>query len=260
MSIGSPADLHGMREIGRIVALVLDEMTKQVAPGITTGGLDAIAASICEREGARSAPAFVYGFPRTVLISVNDEVVHGIPGPRRVARGDLVKLDVTLEKGGFIADAARTIVAGGGGGLAADLAQCAESAFMAALDVARAGVKVNAIGRTVQREVNSAGFTVVRGLTGHGVGRTIHEEPTVPNYFNRWQPDVLTEGLVLTIEPIITAGRDAIVTGDDGWTISTRDGSLAAHHEHTIMITKSAPIILTRLEVTETPFTTHAQN
>ena len=243
-----------MQEIGRIVALVLDEMAKAVGPGITTGDLDAIAAAICAREGARSAPALVYGFPRTVLISVNDEVVHGIPGSRRIARGDLVKLDVTLEKGGFIADAARTIVAGGGTGLAADLAACAEAAFQAALGVARAGTKVNAIGRTVEREVTAAGFTVVRGLTGHGVGRTIHEEPTVPNYFNRWQSDVLTDGLVLTIEPIITAGSDAILTGDDGWTISTRDGSLAAHHEHTIMITKSEPLILTRLEATKTPF------
>jgi methionyl aminopeptidase len=245
MSIGSPADLHGMQEIGRIVARVLDEMARETAPGLTTGDLDGIATAICAEEGARSAPAIVYGFPRTVLISVNDEIVHGIPGTRRIARGDLVKLDVTLEKNGFVADAARTIVAGGTNGVAADLAACAERAFNAALSVARAGTKVNAIGKTVEREVTSAGFTVVRGLTGHGVGRTIHEEPTVPNYFNRWQSDVLTDGLVLTIEPIITAGADAIVTGGDGWTISTRDGSLAAHHEHTLLITRGEPVILT---------------
>ena len=246
MSIGSPADLHGMQEIGRIVARVLDAMARETRPGLTTGDLDAMAAAMCAEEGARSAPAIVYGFPRTVLISVNDEVVHGIPGSRRIARGDLVKLDVTLEKDGFIADAARTVVAGGAAGVAADLAACAERAFNAALAVARAGVKVNAIGKAVDREVTGAGFTVVRGLTGHGVGRTIHEEPTVPNYFNRWQSDVLTDGLVLTIEPIITAGSDAIVTGDDGWTISTRDGSLAAHHEHTLLITRGEPVILTR--------------
>jgi methionyl aminopeptidase len=245
MSIGSPADLHGMQEIGRIVARVLDEMARETAPGLTTGELDAMASAICAEEGARSAPAIVYGFPRTVLISVNDEIVHGIPGPRRIAHGDLVKLDVTLEKDGFVADAARTIVAGGTAGVAADLAACAERAFTAALAVARAGTKVNAIGKTVEREVTSGGFTVVRGLTGHGVGRTIHEEPTVPNYFNRWQPDVLTDGLVLTIEPIITAGTDAIVTGEDGWTISTRDGSLSAHHEHTLLITRGEPVILT---------------
>lgn len=245
MSIESPDDLHGMRDIGRVVALALDAMAAEVAPGITTGDLDDIAAAIARRHGARSAPAAVYGFPRTVLISINDEVVHGIPGPRRIERGDLVKLDVTLELNGYVADAARTVIAGEGSDLAARLAACAESAFDAALAVARAGRKVNEIGRAVDREVRRAGFTVVRTLTGHGVGRTIHEEPTVPNYFNRWQTDVLTEGLVLTIEPIITAGGEAVVTRDDGWTIRTQDGSLAAHHEHTIVITGSEPVILT---------------
>ncbi|HEX6324667.1 MAG TPA: type I methionyl aminopeptidase [Vicinamibacterales bacterium] len=247
MSIESPADLHGMRAVGRVVARALEAMAASVRPGVTTGELDAMAARIARDHGARSAPADVYGFPRTVLISVNDEVVHGIPGSRRIAEGDLVKLDVTLEKDGYIADAARTIVAGGGAGsgLASRLAACAETAFTAALKVARAGVKVNAIGRAVSEHVRRDGFTVVRSLTGHGVGRTIHEDPTVPNYCNRWQTDVLTDGLVLTIEPIISAGGEAVVTGDDGWTISTRDGSLAAHHEHTILITRGAPVILT---------------
>ena len=245
MSIESPADLHGMREIGRIVALVLDAMAREVRPGVTTGELDQIASALATAHGARSAPAMVYGFPRTVLISVNDEIVHGIPGARKIGTGDLVKLDVTLEKAGYIADAARTLAAGRASAAAARLASCAETAFHAALAVARAGTKVNAIGRAVEREVRRAGFTVVRGLTGHGVGRTIHEEPSVPNYFDRWQSDVLREGLVLTIEPIITAGGEATVTGSDGWTISTRDGSLAAHFEHTIVITGGDPVILT---------------
>jgi methionyl aminopeptidase len=245
MSIESPADLHGMRDVGRIVALALDGMAAHVGPGITTGELDAIAAGIAGEHGARSAPADVYGFPRTVLISVNDEVVHGIPGDRRIARGDVVKLDVTLEKNGYVGDAARTIVVAGGNALGARLAACAEAAFRAALAVARPGAKVNAIGAAVDREVRRAGFTVIRSLTGHGVGRTIHEEPSVPNYCNRWQTDVLTEGLVLTIEPIIAAGGEAVVTADDGWTITTRDGSLAAHHEHTVMITAGGPVILT---------------
>lgn len=235
-----------MRDVGRVVALALEAMAAGVTPGITTGDLDDIAAAVARRHGARSAPAAVYGFPRTVLISVNDEVVHGVPGPRRIAAGDLVKLDVTLEMNGYVADAARTVIAGEGSDLAARLAVCAESAFDAALAVARAGRKVNEIGRAVDREVRRAGFTVVRTLTGHGVGRTIHEEPTVPNYFNRWQADVLSEGLVLTIEPIITAGGEAVVTRDDGWTVRTADGSLAAHHEHTIVITATGPVILTR--------------
>lgn len=245
MSIESPADLHGMRAIGRIVANVLDAMAREVRPGITTGELDGVAAAIVKAEGARSAPADVYGFPRTVLISVNDEVVHGIPGARRIGAGDLVKLDVTLQKDGYVADAARTVAAGRASDVASRLAACAERAFEAALAVARAGTKVNAIGRAVDKHVRASGFTVVRGLTGHGVGRTIHEEPTVPNYFDRWQADVLSDGLVLTIEPIITAGGEAVVTGKDGWTISTRDGSLAAHFEHTLVITNGEPVILT---------------
>lgn len=245
MSIESPADLHGMREIGRVVATVLDAMADALRPGITTGDLDALAARIMRQHGARSAPAAEYGFPRTVLISVNDEVVHGIPGARALDTGDLVKLDVTLEKNGYVADAARSVIAGQGADVAARLAACAESAFHAAMAVARAGTKVNQIGKAVEREVKRAGFTIVRSLTGHGVGRTIHEEPNVPNYFNRWQSDVLTDGLVLTIEPIITAGGEAVVTDDDGWTIRTRDGSLAAHFEHTIVITSDEPVILT---------------
>src|SRR5262245_61857200 len=195
-------------------------------------------------HGARSAPALVYQFPRTVLISVNDEIVHGIPGPRRLARGDLVKLDVTVEKDGYVADAARTVVVGTGTATAHHLARCVETAFQAGMKIARAGVRVNEIGRAVEREVRQRGFAVVRGLAGHGVGRTIHEWPSVPNYFDARQKDVLTEGLVLTIEPMISAGSPDPVQDVDGWTIRTRDGSLAAHHEHTIVITSGEPVVL----------------
>ena len=196
-------------------------------------------------HGARSAPAMVYGFPGTVLISVNDEVVHGMPGPKRLESGDLVKLDVTVEKDGYIADAARTVIVGSGSEIAQRLAACAKAAFELALDVAKAGRKVNEISRVVEREVRRAGFTVVRGLTGHGVGRTIHEPPSVPNHYDPWQQDVLTDGLVLTIEPIISAGSERIRQDRDGWTIRTSDGSLAAHHEHTLVITRDRPIVLT---------------
>jgi methionyl aminopeptidase len=150
MSIETPAELRALREAGRITRQTLDALAAAVRAGVTTGGLDAIAAGIFKREGARSAPAIVYGFPGHVLISVNDEIVHGIPGPRILKDGDLVKLDVTVEKDGYVADAAR------------------------------AGTRVNEIGRAVEREVRRRGFTVVRGLAGHGVGRTIHEAPSVP--------------------------------------------------------------------------------
>jgi methionyl aminopeptidase len=187
----------------------------------------------------------VYGFPGTVLISVNDEVVHGIPGRRRLERGDLVKLDVTVEKNGYVADAARTVLVESGNVLAERLQSCARAAFEAGLTAARAGNPVNEIGRAIEQEVRRSGFAVIRGLSGHGVGRTIHERPTVPNYYDPWQKDVLTEGLVLTIEPIISAGSAVAVEDRDGWTIRTKDGSLSAHHEHTLVISGPRPVLLT---------------
>ena len=245
MSIKSAADRAGLEAAGRVVSATIDALAAAVRPGVTTADLDAVAARIFELHGARSAPALVYGFPGTVLISVNDEVVHGVPGKRRIERGDVVKLDVTVERDGYMADAARTVVVEGGVPIAHRLVRCAERAFEAALDVATAGRKVREIGRAVERVVRAEGFTVIRGLTGHGIGRTIHEPPSVPNHFDPWQQDVLTDGLVLTIEPIICMGREAVVQDSDGWTVRTRDGSLAAHHEHTLLITTGRPAILT---------------
>ena len=245
MSIQSATDWKGLRRAGRVARLTLDLLERHACPGITTGELDRLAADLFARHGARSAPALVYGFPGTTLISVNDEIVHGIPGKRTLRRGDLVKLDVTVEKNGYIADAARSVIVESGSEPAVRLAACAAAAFDAALDVARAGNRVNEIGRAVEREVRRQGFTVVRSLTGHGVGRTIHEPPTVANYYDPTQRDVLTEGLVLTIEPLITAGSGKAVEGGDGWTIRTRDGSLSAHHEHTLVITRDRPVLLT---------------
>jgi methionyl aminopeptidase len=245
MSIESESDWAGLREVGHIAHLTLEELERGVRPGVTTADLDGIAAGVFSRHQAQSAPARVYGFPGTVLISVNDEVVHGIPGSRRIERGDVVKLDVTVEKGGYVADAARTVLVESATDLAKRLAACASAAFEAALVVARAGNPVNGIGWAVEREVHRSGFTVIRSLQGHGVGRTIHEPPSVPNYYDRWQDDILTEGLVITIEPIISAGSARIVEAPDGWTIRTCDGSLAAHHEQTIVITRGDPVILT---------------
>ena len=245
MSIESEADWRGLRAVGRVVRLTLDALERHTRPGITTGELDRVAAALFSAHGARSAPSLVYGFPGTVLISVNDEVVHGIPGARRLAPGDLVKLDVTVEKDGYVADAARTVIVGSGTELSRRLAACAEAAFAAGAAVARAGTRVNEIGRFVEREVRRSGFSVIRGLTGHGVGRTIHEAPPVPNYYDARQRDVLTEGLVVTIEPIITCGGGDAFEDADGWTLRTTDGSLAAHHEHTLVITRDRPVLLT---------------
>ena len=248
MSIESPADWIGLRQAARIVRAVLDEVESHVVPGVTTGELDEVAAAVLAERGGRSAPRLTYGFPGSVLISINDEIVHGVPGRRKIARGDLVSLDATVECKGFFADAARSVVVETGSDLAHRLIACAEAALDAALGVARAGVLVNEIGRAVENEVARAGFSVVRGLSGHGVGRTIHEWPDVPNQYNPRQRDVLTEGLVLTIEPMICAGSGRTVVGKDGWTVRTRDGSLASHHEHTLVITKDRPVVLTAAE------------
>jgi methionyl aminopeptidase len=245
MSISSEADWSGLREVGRIVRLALDELERHARPGVSTSELDAVAAGVFASHGARSAPAIVYGFPGTVLISVNDEVVHGVPGSRRLLRGDVVKLDVTAEKGGYMADAARTVVLQGAGDRARRLRECAEAAFHEAMTVARAGTRVNEVGRRIEREVRRRGFSVIRDLSGHGIGRTIHEPPTVPNYWNARQVEVLEAGMVVAIEPIISSGSWHVMEDPDGWTIRTKDGSLAAHYEHTVVITEDSPILLT---------------
>ena len=245
MSIKSRADWRGLRQVAKVARDTLDALAAQVRPGMTTAELDATAARVFAVHGARSAPALVYGFPGTVLISINDEIVHGIPGARRISRGDIVKIDVTVEKEGYVADAARSVVVEPASETAHRLVACAVAAFQAALAVARAGVRVNEIGRAVERVVRGRGFSVVEGLAGHGVGRTIHEEPSVPNCYDPWQSDVLTEGLVLTIEPMISTGSALVVQDADGWTLRTADGGLSAHHEHTLVITHREPIVLT---------------
>jgi methionyl aminopeptidase len=244
MSIESSDDFDGVREAGRVTTATLDALVQHARAGMTTGDLDAMAAGVLARHGARSAPKLVYGFPGTVLISINDEIVHGIPGRRQLKDGDLVSLDVTIEKDGYVADAARSVVIGQAAPEARRLVATAELALRKALDVARAGTRVNEIGRAVQREVRRQGFAVVRGLCGHGVGRTIHEPPEVPNEYVASQQDVLTEGLVLTIEPMVSAGSSRVVQAPDLWTLRTSDGSLAAHCEHTIVITTGTALIL----------------
>ncbi len=246
MSIESSQDWDGLRAAAAVARATLGALRAAVRPGVTTLQLDRVAATVFVAHGATSAPASVYGFPGTVLISVNDEVVHGVPGPRRLADGDLVKLDVTVEKDGYVADAARTVIVGAGSLVARRLRGTAEKAFAAAIGVLRAGTPLNRVGQAIERMVQQAGFSVVRELCGHGVGRTIHEPPDVPNYYDPDRVDVLTAGLVLAVEPIICAGRGEIVQSSDGWTVSTRDRSLAAHHENTIVITTGMPIVLTQ--------------
>lgn len=245
MTIRSESELTALRAAGRIAAEALEAMRRAVRPGITTAELDRVAREIYERRGARSAPEMVYNFPGATCISVNDEVVHGIPGPRALQPGDVVKLDVTLEKDGYMADTACTVVVEPRSAVARRLASCAKQAFEAALAVAKAGQPISRVGRVVEETVRSQGFTVIKQLCGHGIGRTIHEEPEVPNYFDIRHRGVFEEGMVLTIEPIISAGAGRTVNAGDGWTLRTVDRSLAAHFEHTLAITKGRPVVLT---------------
>ncbi|HLY16823.1 MAG TPA: type I methionyl aminopeptidase [Bryobacteraceae bacterium] len=245
MSIRSQAEFEKLRIIGRIVRRALDAAARAVRPGITTAELDEIGARVLAGHGAESAPPKVYGFPGALCISVNDEAIHGIPGRRVVRSGDLVKLDLVAEKDGFFADAAVTVRAGEVSARANALARCAESAFSLAAENACAGNRVYDIGRAVERETRRCGFQVMRDLCGHGVGRTIHEPPSVPNYYDPQFRTRLTDGLVITIEPIISAGAGTGVLQPDRWTIRTADGSLSAHYEHTVMITKRDPILVT---------------
>lgn len=212
---------------------------------MTTAELDAIGAEVFERHGARSAPQLVYDFPGVNCISINDEAVHGIPGGRLIEPGDLIKIDVTAELDGYIADAAVTVALPPGPVLHEELRDCAEAAFGRAVAVARVGRPLNKIGRVVETTVRRRGFTVLSALSSHGVGRTIHEEPTIPNYYDRRLNTPLNEGLVITLEPIISAGRDRTFVAADGWTTKTGDSSPSAHYEHTIVVTRGSPIVLT---------------
>jgi methionyl aminopeptidase len=250
MSIKTPEELEKMKAAGRIVRLMLDAMKASVRAGVTTRELDEAGAQVMREHGARSAPSLVYGFPGVSCISVNEEIVHGIPGARKLREGDLLKLDVTIEKDGFMADAAETVMVSGkqepsSDGVGHQMIACARSAFDRAMSVARAGNRIAAIGAVVEDEVRSRGFFVIRELCGHGIGRTIHERPNVPNFADPNAHDILTEGLVITVEPIIASRSGNAYLASDGWTMRTADHGLAAHHEHTLVITKGAPLLLT---------------
>lgn len=247
MSIESAADLAEMRRVGRVVALTIAAMKAAVRVGMTTAELDGVAAATFRRFSARSAPQFTYGFPGVTCISVNDEIVHGIPGPRRLEPGDVLKLDVTAELGGYVADAATTILLPPIRPNVTRLKQATAAALRAALAVARTGEPVSVIGKAVESEARRTGFSVVRELCGHGVGRSIHESPAVPNYENRFSRDMLTEGLVIAVEPMLMESPSRAVEAEDGWTIRTRNGCLAAHEEHTIVIRTESPFIVTML-------------
>ena len=246
MTINHQSDLEALRRIGVIVAEARDTMGAAVEPGITTGDLDSIGRSVLDKHGARSAPQLAYKFPAATCISVNDEIAHGIPSQRRkLAAGDLVNIDVSAELDGYWADTGASFAVGQVSARDLELLAVTRQALAAGMREARAGNALREIGRAVEKRAERSGFTVVRNLCGHGVGRFIHEAPSVPNTRAEGSHMLLWEGLVITIEPFLTTGASTYYEADDGWTLRTPDGSRSAQFEHTMVITKGEPIVLT---------------
>jgi methionyl aminopeptidase len=234
-----------MRRAGEIVAAAIEVTRAAVRPGATTQELDHVAAREIAGRGAKPSFLGYRGFPATICTSVNSEIVHGIPGPRTLREGDLVKLDVGAIVDGFHADSAVTIPVGEPGPEASKLIETTERALWAGLAEAKAGSRLGDIGAAVQTVAEGAGFSVVREYVGHGIGRALHEEPPVPNYGSPGKGYKLGEGLVIAIEPMVNIGGHETRLLEDGWTVVTEDGTLSAHFEHTVAVTSEGPWVLT---------------
>ncbi len=244
----TPGEIASMRKAGRVLAGLLKELAGIVRPGLTTGDIDRFVEKYI--RGCGAAPSFkgLYGFPASACVSVNDEVVHGIPGERRLREGDIVSVDVGAMVDGLHGDSAMTFPVGTVSHEAMRLLWVTEESLYKGVEQARAGRRVVDVSRAVQEHVESHGFSVVRALAGHGIGRSVHEEPRVPNFVIRHDPGPeLKPGATLAIEPMVNAGDFEVVTLDDNWTVVTRDGSLSAHFEHTVAVTSDGPEILTAL-------------
>jgi methionyl aminopeptidase len=247
MTVSGAADVEGLLRIGAIVAKTRDQMGASVAPGMTTADLDALGRELLEQHGARSAPQLAYGFPGVTCISVNDEVAHGIPSARRVLQdGDLVNIDVSAELDGYWADTGASFPVGRVNPEGTALLEATRQALFDGIAEARAGRPIRNIGRAVEARARRSGHQVVRELCGHGVGRHIHEAPSIPNVAQGSHRARLWKGLVITIEPFLTTNARSIEECDDGWTLRTPDGSRGAQFEHTLIITDGEPLIVTQ--------------
>jgi len=241
----SPREIEKMAAAGALVAETIAHVGTLLAPGVTTAELDdAAGAFIRERGGIPTSEGY-NGYPRAICISPNEVVVHGIPGPYEVGEGDLVTIDVGVTVDGYIADSAYTFGVGEIDGEAQRLLDTAQDALDAGIAQATVGNRVGDISRAVQEVVEGAGFAVVRNLVGHGVGRYYHEDPHIPNFGEPGRGPRLSDGMTIAIEPMITVGGPDVVMAADGWTVSTADGSLSAHFEHTVAVTGEGPRILT---------------
>ena len=243
--IKSDQEIAVMRQAGRIVAMVLEILCRQVAPGMKTKQLDGIAEEELKRLGAKPAFKGYRGFPANLCVSVNDEIVHGIPGERILREGDIVSLDLGAIFMGFQGDAAVTIGVGEVSSQAKQLIKTTEGALKAGIAAAYPGARLEDISAAIQNCAESRGYSVVREYTGHGIGREMHEEPQIPNFGLPGTGPVLKRGMTLALEPMVNAGDWRTRLGDDHWTVFTDDGSLSAHFEHTILITDAEPEVLT---------------
>jgi methionyl aminopeptidase len=246
MTIGSQKDIDGLTEIGKIVALTISEMKRHTRVGMTTKELDDIGEIFLNSCGAVSAPKTTKNFPGNTCISINREIAHGIPGNRKIQPGDLINIDVSAERGGYFADAGHSFQMPPYNSSLTRLCNYTHNTIMKVISSLKHGVKLNEIGRIIQTEAEKGGYKVIKNLCSHGIGKSLHEVPKeIFPVYNKYDKRVLKEGLVITIEPFLSTGADYFVEQSDGWTLCLPDGGFAAQHEHTIIITKNQPIIVT---------------
>lgn len=246
MTADSENDIKHLKAIGRICALALKKMMKHAMPGITTAELDDIGSEFLKKEGARSAPQAMYNFPGATCISISPVIAHGIPSGHVLQEGELINIDVSAELDGYFADTGASMVVAKRVPEIEKMLNAARSALEKAVHAAKAGERLNNIGRTIQEEAKRKGYNVIYDLTGHGIGKSLHEDPSAIHNFHK--PDdrrILNEGLVLAIEPFLTTGRGQVVEEKDRWSLRTVDRAIAAQFEHTVIVTKNEPIILT---------------
>lgn len=246
MIVKTEADLKGLKEIGQIVAIIRDEMVKAAQPNKTTLELDELAGELFEKYGAISAPKNEVDFPGYTCICVNEEVAHGIPGSRVIQEGDLINIDVSASKNGYFGDTGISFVVGQGDPKLHHLIEAAEKVFEAGLKKFKVGSKLNGVGKAVYNTAKQNGYTVIKNLTGHGVGSALHEAPDhILNYYDPQDNELFKEGMVIAYEPFVSTGAEEVFTAEDGWTFTTKDKSFVVQIEHTLIVTKNGPVILT---------------
>ena len=243
----SRAELDKLRRVNQLVAAVLGELRAMVAPGVTTQDLDAVAEARVREAGAEPAFKGYHGYPATICASVNEQVVHGIPSPKPLSEGDIVSIDMGAKLDGFFGDCAVTVPVATVDAASAELLRVTEESLFRGIDAVKPGARVSDIGAAVQGHVEAHGFSVVREFVGHGIGTSLHEEPQIANYGPGGRGPRLAEGMVLAIEPMVNVGGAGVKVLSDGWTAVTRDGSLSAHFEHTVVVTGDGCEILTLL-------------